>query len=94
MKLKDWRKAMMQASRYRYFAHQPIVVLPADICHNALVYIETFQSINVGLWGYDELESSIIRHFTPRPRKPLSTKHHIQAMRKVAKLSKLIPRVS
>jgi hypothetical protein len=30
MKLFNWQKALSQASRYRYFAHQPIVVLPPD----------------------------------------------------------------
>ena len=49
LKISDWRRAMMQAHRYRYFANSSIVVLHSDKLKNAFEYIDTFKKINVGL---------------------------------------------
>jgi len=80
-KLDNWRKAMSQAHRYRYFAHQAIVVLPENICHRALPYIETFRKIRVGLWGYDPKMHRITAYHTPRPMKPKSGRYYIHSVR-------------
>jgi hypothetical protein len=87
LKLYNWRKAMTQAARYRYFAHQAIVILPFHICKNALPYIETFKRIKVGLWGYQPENTSITPFFTPRPQRPLSTRHYQQTVQKIASTS-------
>ena len=83
LKLADWRKAMVQAARYRYFSHQAVVVLPYHVCNNALPYIETFKRIKVGLWGFLTEKSTIIPFFTPRPQKPLSSRHFHQTLQKI-----------
>jgi len=83
LKLADWRKAMTQAARYRYFAHQAIVVLPYHICENALPYLETFRRIKVGLWGFLPEKSTITPFVTPRPQKPLSSRHCLHTLQKI-----------
>lgn len=87
-KLSDWRRAMSQASRYRFFAHQAIVVLPETSCVNALSYIDTFRSIRVGLWSYSMNTDRIRMHYTPRPASPMSMRWHLHAVQCVASVSK------
>lgn len=80
-KLSDWRKAMSQAARYRFFAQQAVAVLPESVCHRALPYLETFQKIRVGLWGFDEKSGRITAHHTPRPMKPKSERCYLHSVR-------------
>lgn len=86
-KLTDWRRAMSQATRYVFFAHQAIVVLPETVCVNALPYLDTFRRIRVGLWGYSMATDRISAHYTPRPSKPLSMRWHLHAVQCVASIS-------
>lgn len=74
-KIKDWRSALAQAGRYRFFSHQAIVVLPERCCLLALPYLETFQLTKVGLWSFDPDTDRIVNHHTPRPRRPVSEKY-------------------
>ena len=85
LKISDWRRAMMQAHRYRYFANSSIVVLHSDKLKNALEYIDTFKKINVGLWAFNPISNKIITCYTPRPRKPLEPKYKPLAMELVAR---------
>lgn len=87
-KLSDWRRAMSQASRYRFFAHQTIVVLPETVCVNALPYIDTFRKIRVGLWSYSMDTKRIRMHYTPRPSNPISKRWNLHAVQCVASVSK------
>ena len=48
-KLKDWRRAFFQATRYRNFAHRVYVVLPTSIVHRAEKMHEAFRVQNIGL---------------------------------------------
>ncbi len=80
-KMTDWRKAMSQALRYRFFAHQAIVVLPEEICERALPFIETFKKIRIGLWGYHVLHNRITPFHTPRPTTPKSARYHKQSVK-------------
>jgi hypothetical protein len=82
-KLSDWRKAMSQAARYRFFAQQAIVVLPEAICQRALPYLETFKKIRVGLWGFDAQSGRIMVHHTPRPMTPKSARYYLQSVQLV-----------
>jgi hypothetical protein len=88
LKISDWRRAMMQAHRYRYFANSSIVVLHSDKLKNALEYIDTFKKINVGLWAFNPKKNKIITCYTPRPRNPLEPKYKPLAIELVAKASK------
>jgi hypothetical protein len=88
LKISDWRRAMMQAHRYRYFANSSIVVLHSDKLKNAFEYIDTFKKIHVGLWAFNPKNNKIITCYTPRPRKPLEPKYKPLAIELVAKASK------
>ncbi|MDL1975460.1 MAG: hypothetical protein LWX55_11920 [Deltaproteobacteria bacterium] len=88
LKISDWRRAMMQAHRYRYFANSSIVVLHSDKLKNAFEYIDTFKKINVGLWAFNPISNKIITCYTPRPRKPLEPKYKPLAIELVTKASK------
>jgi hypothetical protein len=90
LKLNNWRQALMQANRYRFFAHIPIVVLPASN-KAALKYIETFRLLRVGLWSFDIDQKRITRHYTPRSQKPLDSRQKTRAIRLVAKATKALP---
>jgi hypothetical protein len=85
MKLSNWQKALSQASRYRNFAHQAIVVLPPNACNNAIKVIDTFILVRVGLWSFDPETNRIHAHFTPRRHHPRSVHYCLQSIEKAAK---------
>ena len=72
MKLKDWRKALSQAFRYRYFADAALVVVPPETAARAIVALSTFRETQVGLWSFDEKTGRIQEIFTPRRARPFS----------------------
>jgi len=88
LKMSDWRRALIQAHRYRYFADAVIVVLPAEKLKIASNYLNTFKSIKVGLWGFDPHKKQIIALYTPRPRNPLEPKYKHRAIKLVSQASK------
>ncbi|MFH0908787.1 MAG: hypothetical protein V1929_08495 [bacterium] len=90
MKLSNWQKALSQASRYRNFAHQAIVVLPPDVCAHAMKAIDTFKLVRVGLWSFDPETTRIRILFTPRRHRPRSLKYWFQSLEKAAKASRPI----
>lgn len=79
-KLSDWRRGMMQAHRYRFFADASILVIPAKKLHLATNALQTFKKINVGLWGFDQMTDTIQMLFTPRPRLPADIEHREKAI--------------
>jgi hypothetical protein len=91
LKLRDWRKALKQAHRYRFFAHAAIVVLPPDCCAIAIKSLDTFQLLEVGLWSFDVVSGHIGRYFTPRPCRPVDTRYQFKALHLVAKATKALP---
>ncbi len=90
-KISNWRKALMQASRYKFFANVSIVVLPIEKCCSPLKYLNTFKKVSVGLWGFDKNANRIVAYFTPKPNKPIDSKYQIQALELVASVSKSLP---
>jgi hypothetical protein len=80
IKVSDWRKALLQAQRYRYFADCSTVILPDAVAKKALLHIDSFKSLRVGLWGVHSKLGQITKHYTPEARKPFS----IDAKRKLA----------
>ena len=86
-KLGDWRRAVSQALRYRFFAHQAMVVLPESSCANALPFLNTFKKIHIGLWSYSTETDRIRAHYTPRPATPISKRWHLHAIHAVASIS-------
>lgn len=88
-KLKDWRKGLMQASRYRFFANRSILVLPNPAAAVAVAYLATFKAVNVGLWEFDASTCRLRKHFTPRVRNPLNTKARERAIHLISQRLKL-----
>jgi len=80
-KLRDWRKGLQQAARYRHFANRSLLVLPNGAARIALDYIETFRRLNVGLWEFDPATERITKHTTPRIRKAVNAKAREKAIR-------------
>ena len=70
-KINNWKKAMSQAIRYKYYSNLTVVVLPPDKKSNYEKYIEAFTKYNIGLWIFDDDKENIINLFTPRYSKPL-----------------------
>ena len=70
MKLSDWRKGLVQAYRYSYFADLAVVVLPPDVA--AIADVKLFRNANIGLWSFDQIGSEIQKIFTPRCGGPIS----------------------
>ena len=88
MKLTDWRKALSQACRYRYFANAAYVVLPPAAAKLARGKLELFRSLNVGLWSFDPDSGRIARIYSPRPAKPLSARARTRAVATLMKCVK------
>ncbi len=72
MKMRDWRKAVSQAFRYRYFADKSIVVLPPDQAELAIEFIRTFKQLRVGLWSFEKKKSKVVELYTPPYLSPLN----------------------
>jgi len=88
-KIKDWRKGLMQATRYRFFANRSLLVLPPAAARIATEYLVTFRDLNVGLWEFDPATNRIRKHFTPRNRRPLNSKAWERAVHAVTRGLKL-----
>lgn len=80
VKLERWRKGMMQAYRYGYFADASILVLPMQKILLASRYLSTFRTLQVGLWGFDPESLWIRAVYTPRPVRPRVTAHRKNAI--------------
>jgi len=89
LKMTNWRKALMQAHRYKYFANVSIVILPPEILKTASRFLDTFKSVKIGLWGFNARNNRIIQLYTPRPSKPFVIQYKLRAMKLVSKASKL-----
>jgi len=80
MKLRDWRKALAQSYRYKYFADSVYVVLPPDEADKAKLDLSIFRAINVGLWAYNSESGVIDKIFNPKKDKPKSAAAHVKAL--------------
>lgn len=69
-KLKNWRRALNQAFRYRWFAKQSFVVLDSAFIKPAIANINEFKKLNVGLAEIN-VEGKITLHFKPIKQKPI-----------------------
>lgn len=68
-KLKDWKRALNQAYRYKWFAEYSYVVLDDYYCKPAMANIELFQKFNVGLASINH-KGELLRHYKPLKEKP------------------------
>ena len=91
MKIKDWRKALAQAYRYKYYADSVFVVLPPDEAVKAKQSLPIFRAIKVGLWTFDKKEGIIEKIYTPKKDKPLSNSANNKALTLLAQQLKSLP---
>ena len=78
-KLFAWKRAIVQASRYRAFANRVYVVMPLSSVHRAVAHLEFFQAANVGLIGHSS-EGGFQFFLRPRKHRPDSQSSHLRAI--------------
>lgn len=83
VKMKDWRGALAQASRYKYYANASIVVLPSKDAALAKSFLRTFQMLGIGLWTFDKERKEINEVYTPLHREPISASANQKALKVV-----------
>lgn len=71
LKLKNWKRAMKQAFRYRSFSNISYVVMPTKSINAALKNISLFEQYNIGLATFEPNNSFTII-FKPEISKPYS----------------------
>lgn len=84
-KLKDWKRALKQAYRYKWFAEYSYVVLDKHNSKSALKNIDCFKKYNVGLASISP-DGNLNRHFNPTREKPCDPKMQILFSEKIQKL--------
>ncbi|MGD8778783.1 MAG: hypothetical protein PVH88_07455 [Ignavibacteria bacterium] len=72
IKIKDWRTAVKQAFRYKFFSNRVIVVLPNENIKSARKNLHIFKELEVGIWSFDFVNRKIDKIYTPRKKKELS----------------------
>lgn len=68
-KLRAWKRALAQASRYRAFSHESWVLLDAASIKPALAGLDLFVEQNVGLATLST-EGTFLRHYVPEKKAP------------------------
>ncbi|WP_069660949.1 hypothetical protein [Arcticibacter eurypsychrophilus] len=81
-KLKDWRRALKQAYRYKWFAEYSFVVLDAYYSKPALKNLNLFEKYNVGLASVS-VDGKLQRHFNPKREVPIDLKMQMLFSEKV-----------
>lgn len=71
-KLKNWKRALMQAYRYNWFSNYSYVVLPKTSINSAKKKLNMFQSLKVGLASIDT-NGEIELIYKPKRNKPYNT---------------------
>jgi len=79
-KLRDWRKALAQAFRYRYYADSAVVILPSDAARAAVDNRRMFERCGVGLWTFNSESGAICPRIAPKKRVPLNARKREQAL--------------
>lgn len=73
VKLKDWKRALKQAYRYKWFAEYSFVVLDSHYNKAALKNLDLFIKYNVGLASISR-EGVMQRHYSPKRQEPIDIK--------------------
>jgi hypothetical protein len=74
-KLKNWKRALEQAYRYKWFSNKSFVILPEENINPALKNLDLFKKYGVGLASINE-KNEIQPHYTPNYTEPYSKKMH------------------
>lgn len=70
-KLKNWKRALHQAYRYKWFAKKSFVILPSDNIQPAKKQISLFEKYQVGLASLSKTEGLDVL-YTPESSEPIS----------------------
>ncbi|WP_421908260.1 hypothetical protein [Methanolacinia petrolearia] len=70
-KLKNWKRALFQAFRYKAFVKVSYVIMDHDHINPALSNMEKFRNSNVGLLSIDN-DGEIFSHYIPFEERPYS----------------------
>lgn len=79
LKLKNWQRALYQATRYRSFSDKVFVVMPTESARTAYKHRETFQKANIGLVSHDASGKSVVL-IRPLKRAPHAEHRSIMAV--------------
>ena len=93
-KLSDWKKAMAQAYRYRYYADESVVVVPPQVARIALKNRHLFEEVGVGLWTFDPDSYAIQHRVSPKKTSPLSNRKRKQALSRIERRSTNLRKIS
>lgn len=82
-KLKNWRRAVVQAFRYRGYCERSYVVMDHSFVNAPLRNIDTFKRYNIGLLSLDTSNHLYI-HYTPAVINPFSTSLRATALKQLS----------
>ena len=82
-KLKNWKRALIQAYRYRSFSKKAYVFMDNDYIYAPLENIEEFKKFNIRLAGVSNEKIEI--YYEPEEKEPFSKELYIKAMDAFAK---------
>ena len=82
-KLSDWRRAIQQAYRYRYYADQSFVVLPQGREARAVENRRRFRQLGIGLCVYDPDRKSITIPCRPHASRALNPRKRELALDRI-----------
>ncbi len=88
LKLKNWQRALYQATRYRSFSHRVFVVMPTRSAQVAYQHQELFYRANVGLVAHEVSGDSRVL-VRPKKRAPHSSYRTIMALGMFSKTTPL-----
>ena len=78
-KLKNWKRALVQAYKYRSFSRKSYVYMDIDYIEAPLENIDEFKKFNVGLAGVSK--TGITVYYEPEEKKPFSEELYKKALR-------------
>lgn len=81
-KLKNWKRALAQAYRYKWFADYSYVVLDNNYVNNSLKNISLFEKYNIGLISITP-DGDFYEHYTPIVEKPIDSRMQILLSEKI-----------
>ena len=76
-KLKNWKRALIQAYKYRCFSKKSYVYMDNDYIEAPLENIDEFKKFNIGLAGVSNEKIKI--YYEPKEMEPFSKKLYIKA---------------
>lgn len=82
-KLRDWKRALYQAARYRAFSHRVYVVMPSNATKRPSEFVHLFHTFGIGLIEHDP-DGRSRRLTLARKQKPRSRPSFVRAIAEFA----------